>query len=394
MMYSLEKEKINASWAYVQQKLFSEKNGMIHDHVVAGREQDLPTVKEIQSIFPNPCGYSTGMEDGMINGATMLDACLLRYVQEPTEKIADFARQIVRGQLSCACAANSEGFLPRGISIEDQKSHYPDSSRDQYTMFAFGMHRYVRSSLCTAAERTQIARIGVSIARRAEQNVIPEYGYDMLTDEGRPSLVTVMWGDSLGNHEYLRLPMLYLFAYEISRDLHWLEKYRALRAEAYKKSLPMGEYWALYTLQQMQASIRLCYDADPDTEWQRRYLRLMHEVADHAEGLTEKVRARMNMHSNYNMPQRSFRVLPMIPGQRFENLGYQNARTVQRPDMQDFFAMQDCAQLSIITGLVPDRVPNEEVQKLLWDAFDKIDLSCQERNLPLFFLDGYYRSLR
>lgn len=142
--------------------------------------------------------------------------------------------------------------MPRAVSVEDGKTHYPDSSRDQYTMFAFAMHRYLTSTLCTPSEKDAIATAAVAIAGRAEKNITPETGYDMLTDDDRPTLVTVMWGDTLGNHEYLRLSMLYLLAYESSGDGYWLNKYSKIREEAYQKSLPMSErYWALYTLQQM-----------------------------------------------------------------------------------------------------------------------------------------------
>ena len=62
-------------------------------------------------------------------------------------------------------------------------------------------------------------------------------------------------------------------------------------------------------------------------------------------------------------------------------------------DMADFFVLQDGAQVAIISGLVPGRKVAEETVSLLWEAFDRIDLSKHQRNLPLFFLDGYYRVL-
>lgn len=382
-----------AAFEYVKNKLFSEKTYLIYDHVIQEREDELPTVREILAEFPDPCGYSTGMEDGMINGGTMLDACLIKYQCEQDTDAAEFAKQIVKGMLNCAFSAKSEGFLPRAVSIEDGKTHYPDSSRDQYTLFAFGLHRYLMSSLCTSDEKAQIARAAVAIARRAERNVTSENNYDMLTDHGRPTLVTTMWGDALANHEYMRLPMLYLLAYEASGDGHWWEKYREIRQEAYQKSLPMHSYWALYTLQQMQASIRVCYDVDPDEEWRDRYLSLMNEVADYTEGLVNGVRERMEGYQNYNAPQPSFREFEAKPSERFIKLGYQDAVSTRRPDATEFFALQDCAQISIITKLVPNRYTCSSALELLLDAFCKIDLSRHERNLPLFFIDAYYRSM-
>ena len=392
MKLDIMKQKIDAAFEYVKDSLFSEKTNLIYDHIIKGRENEFPTANEISAVFPNPGGYSTGMEDGMINGGTMLDACLLKYEHEKDEVAADLARKLVKGLLNCTFSAKSEGFVPRGVSIEDGRSHYPDSSRDQYTMFSFGLHRYLSSSLCTSEEKEQIARATVNIARRAEKNVTSANNYDMLNDDGNPTLVTVLWGDTLDNHEYMRLPMLYLMAYEAGGDSYWLEKYKEIREEAYVKSLPMIEYWALYSLQQMQASILVCYDVDPDNEWKNRYLALMNTVADYTEGLTDKVHERMESYENYNQPQPSFREIETRPTDIFDKLGYKDSLLINRPDSTEFFALQDCAQISIITKLVPHRNNCDKAVKLLSDAFNKIDLSIHERNLPLYFIDGYYRS--
>ena len=155
----------------------------------------------------------------------------------------------------------------------------------------------------------------------------------------------------------------------------------------------MTDYWALYTLQQMQASVRLCYDVDTDEAWKKRYLTLMNTVADYTEGIIDRVRAKMNGFDCYNDSQPCFRELEMIPDERFIRLGYKDALKVLRYDSDAFFALQDCAQVSIIAGLVPNRAPSEKANSLLFDAFEKIDLSKHERNLPLFFLNGYYKSV-
>lgn len=390
---SLIRNRIDEAFGYVIDRLFSEKTGLIYDHIVNGREHEFPTADEIARCYPNPCGYSTGMEDGMINGATMLDACLIKYEKEGDATSASFARKLVRGMLGCVFFAKSEGYVPRAVSPQDGKSCYPDSSRDQYTMFAFAMHRYLNCPLCSDAEKKDIERAAVSIACRAEKNVTAENKYDMLTDDGRPTLATVMWGDKMGNHEYMRLPMLYMLAYESSGDVHWLEKYHEIREEAYEKSLPMTGYWALYTLQQMQASILVCHDVDPDDGWRGRYASLMNTVADYAESIADSIREKVEARQNYNAHQPSFREVEMVPAQRFEKLGYDKALTVLRPDANEFFTLQDGAQVAIISKLAPNRQTSEKAVRLLVDSFAKIDLSKHERNLPLYYVAGYYRSL-
>ena len=390
---SLIKSRIDEAFGYVIDRLFSEKTGLIYDHIVNGREHEFPSGEEIARSYPNPCGYSTGMEDGMINGATMLDACLIRYEKEGDVKAAELARKLVRGMLGCVRLAKSEGYVPRAVSPQDGKSCYPDSSRDQYTMFAFAMHRYLNCPLCSDAEKKDIERAAVSIACRAEKNVTSENKYDMLTDDGRPTLATVMWGDKMGNHEYMRLPMLYMLAYESSGDVHWLEKYHEIREEAYEKSLPMTGYWALYTLQQMQASILVCHDVDPDKSWRVKYALLMNTVSEYTESIAENIGQKIEARQNYNAHQPSFREVEMVPAQRFEKLGYDKALTVLRPDANEFFTLQDGAQVAIISKLAPNRQTSEKAVRLLVDSFAKIDLSKHERNLPLYYVAGYYRSL-
>lgn len=386
------KNNINNALSYIKDKLFYEKTGLIYDRVVIGRESEFPTVCEINALFPNPGGYSTGMEDGMLSGATMVDAFLLKYEKEGDREAAEFAGKLINGMINCAFSAKSEGYIPRAVSIEDAKSHYPDSSRDQYTLFCFAMHRYFSSGLCTSEEKEKITKAIVSIAKRCEKNVVPENSYDMLRDDGKPTLVTTMWGESLSNHEYLRLPMFYLLAYEVSADMHWLNKYQEIRSEAYEKSLPMGEYWSFYALQQMQASSLVCYESDPDEEWKKKYLSLMNTVADYAENMADTKLERIEKLSNFNAPQTDFRMLEMKSGAHLKE-GYENALLPQRPDADGYFALQDCAQVAIIAGLVPNRKPKENTISVFKKAFLKIDLEKHERNLPVYFYDGYYRSL-
>jgi hypothetical protein len=69
-------EHMKEAFFYIRNHLFLEKTGLIYDHIVVGQEEDFPTAAEISSGFPNPGGYSTGMEDGMINGDLCHDVLL------------------------------------------------------------------------------------------------------------------------------------------------------------------------------------------------------------------------------------------------------------------------------------------------------------------------------
>ena len=375
-----------AAFGFIKAKLFYEKTGLIYDHVISGRDHEFPSPEEIARIFPNPCGYSTGMEDCMLSGGTMIDFCLLKYERDGDELSANFAKRLIKGLLKCAFSAKTEGFLPRGVCPSDGVSHYPDSSRDQYTLFAFALHRYINSPLCTPDERSEIARAAVSIAKRAERNITAEGGFDMLTDEGRKTLVTVMWGDSLGFHEYMRLPMLYLLAYEASGEEHWLEKYRAIRETAYLGSEKFGKVWSLYTLGQMQSSLRLCYDVDPDDEWKAKLYSLMCRTAVLVEGLVPQVRENIDGIDAFDPHIPDFRTLPMTVAERFVKLGYVDPLAPRLPDANEYFMLQDAAQIGITVGLVPGRAPSDAAKAIVGYGISKIDLQRHERNLPVYFL--------
>ena len=388
----MNEEFQTAAYSYITDKLFFEKTGLIYDHIIKGREHEFPTPKEAERCFPNPCGYSTGMEDCMLSGGTMIDVCLIKYERDGDISALNFAKKLIKGLLKCAFSAQTEGFLPRGVCPSDGVSHYPDSSRDQYTIFAFAIHRYLNSGVCTTDERKEIARVAIAIARRAERNITEENGYDMLTDEGKPTLVTVMWGKTIGFHEFMRLPMLYMLAYEASGDEHFLEKYREIREEAYLGSRNIREVWSLYTLGQMQSSLRLCYDCESDAEWQEKLYNLMCTLAEHAESMADKVRGKIDLSDRYNLHIPGFRTLPQFPAERFIKLGYENPIAPKYPDADEFFRLQDAAQIGITVGLVPERAPSEASKAIVSYGISKIDLKKHERNLPVYFLQALYRT--
>ena len=228
-------EKIDAAWHHIQDKCICRKTGIICDHIHANDPRHFPTPQEVRESYPNACGYGVGMEDGMINGGTMVDACLMKYSKTSDKNAADLAKLLVNGMLDAVFAAGDEGHVPRGIIPSDGKSCYVNSSRDQYTMFIFGMHRYYGSTLCEEEEKERIRKALISVARRFERNVTKENAYNILNNDGTLALAGQMWGEGMGNHEYLRMPMAYIAAWGVSGDEHWLELYRNLRAEAYER---------------------------------------------------------------------------------------------------------------------------------------------------------------
>ena len=244
--------------------------------------------------------------------------------------------------------------------------------------------------LASTEEREQIGRMLVSFAERAEQNVTPENGYDMLREDGLSTVCNVMWGNTLGNHEWLRLPMIYLAAWYVSCDVRWMEHYLRICDEAIKRSLPMtGRYWHLYTLQQMQMSARLCCDLDEDEARRARYRRILCEVADYAMASVGSVREKLHSRSDYNAPFHSFRKTPLMPRPRPVAGGCPNFSPV-RAEADSFFILQDALDIQNVISLCSDREPSADSVELFCEAVQKIDFDTHVTSAPVQLLEAYY----
>jgi len=387
--------QVHLAYEYIKKRVFNPTTRLIYDHSHACDMVHFPTAEEVAAIYPNPCGYAVGMEDGMINGGTMVDACLFRYEKTADDGAVDFARLLVSGMLDCVACAKSEGFVPRGVTPTDGKSYYPDSSIDQYTMFVFGMVRFFESGFATDQEKERIKNTLVSVARRAEKNPLKENDYDLLRDDGGKSIVSRIWGEKRGNHEMLRLPMIFAAAYGVSADIRWLSKYEAIIDEGIERSLPMTEYFHLYALQQMQASIYVCKKYDPDEKRCKKLGDIANAVADYAESNVPAVFYQLRAHINYNAPYKPFRECGKdISGAgRFADVGFPDAFKPERGDEHEFFVLQDAANVGIVISFADVRKPSDDAKALFAEAFDIIDFNKHERCVPVHFLDGYYRTL-
>jgi hypothetical protein len=77
------KESMDNAWDYVWNRLFCEKTDLFYDYLVSDAADaatcHLPPPETIALQVPNPCGWSTGMEDSMTYGGIMLDTVVARY---------------------------------------------------------------------------------------------------------------------------------------------------------------------------------------------------------------------------------------------------------------------------------------------------------------------------
>ena len=290
-------KKIDQAWAFTWDKLYCKETKLIYDYITEkGAMGCLPTIEEIEACCPNPCGWATGMEDSVLNGGSFLEGIIARYNVTKEPELLEQAADIYEGLKTCATVSNQRGFLARSVSPVDGKTHYINSSRDQYTHAIYTFLLYWKSNMSTAKQKAEIQDILVSFAEKAERDVIKENDYHLLREDNKPALVCGMYDEDHRGvlwHEVHRLPMFYMAAWVVSGNKHWWDKYVAYRdwaldyAETFNDETIKFFNWC-YALLQMQYSLRLLYDYEPEQDYKDRYAKLMQKVASYMHVYTKK----------------------------------------------------------------------------------------------------------
>lgn len=235
-------------------------------------------------------GYGAGMADCSIFGGVLLSMLADKYEVTNDNQLADVALDTFKGLKLCATVHGKPGFVARGVCLEDGRSVCLTSSRDQYTHFVHGLWRYYHSPLCNDATRTEIRTLISAVADRMIKNVTPENDYDFLrADDSRdPRGICRMW--DVHPHEAARLPMIYAAAWDICGDRKYFDLYREYLAPAIDQTLTLPSLspahiratMPTYTLLQMQSSLELLYDLEPDKAMKARIVDAMQPVAEMA----------------------------------------------------------------------------------------------------------------
>jgi hypothetical protein len=273
------------AWNFVWNYLFSYETNLFYDHMVEmssdGATKHLPLPELIKRQIPNPNGWSTGMEDSVLCGGMMLDVIIARYKMTKEPAMKTLARKVYKGLELCATVSAEKGFIARSVSPVDKKSHYSNSSRDQYTHFIYSACRYYLSDLCEDTDKSSIRDILVQAAARFETYVTPENGYNFPREDNKNGMVFQMWGE-IGKHEYLRLPMFYAAAWKFGDEKRFKDLYMQYRDEAIEKSFGIA-YDSLstaYPILQMQYSLKFLYDLEEDIDFRNKCRKLMDMAAE------------------------------------------------------------------------------------------------------------------
>lgn len=265
--------------ALIENEHFVESTNLIYDYRTSRdhehRFDHLPTPEEIAERKPNPCGWSAGQEDSMINGGVAMDM----YI-DANDTV--WARKIYQGLKLCGTISGVPGFLARSVSPRDGKSFYPESSRDQYTHYVYALWHYFNSDISTSEEKAEIVVLLTDVAKFCEKYITEENDYTLpRADFGLPrSSVCKLW--NVNAHEMARLPMFYAAAYSVSGDPHWLDMCYKYAAEAAERSIKLGDRsYNAFALMQMMYSCSLIYNVIPDAALKQRYNEVMLAVDEY-----------------------------------------------------------------------------------------------------------------
>ena len=174
---------VNRARDALRQHFMDPGTKLIYDYRDPHRDINLPTADEIAREIPNAAGWATGFEDTAIAGGALLDGLVRGWKLSDNTALAGQARMIWQGLRTLGTAGSGRGFVCRGVLPSDGKSHYPNSSGDQYTLFCAGIYGYFHSDLAAAEDRTLIARLAVDI-----RDHVMNAGMRILREDGKPSI--------------------------------------------------------------------------------------------------------------------------------------------------------------------------------------------------------------
>ena len=282
------------AWVISWTRFYSEKTNLFYDYLSSyekGKElEHLPDVEEVKMQKPNLMGYDTGMEDCMISAGTMLSMIVDKYRVTQDSELRKYAAKIFQGIKRCATTHGDSGFLARCVCIDDAKSIYITSSRDQYTHAVHGLWYYYHSPLCDPGTRSEIAVILSSFADRMKRNVTKENNYDFLKADGTRDArgISKMW--EVQAHESARLPMIYAAAWDVTGKQEYYDLYRLYINEAIAQSSRITDWkQPTYSLLQMECSLELLASLETNANLRKKIDSVMSMVA--IETINRSVRA-------------------------------------------------------------------------------------------------------
>lgn len=339
-------EAMEQAWDYLWRDMFCETTNLFYDYRTGeGGERfaHLPYPAEIAAQFPNPCGWGTGMEDSMLISGSVVEVLALRHRLLGDPSAAARAEKVIAGIHLCSHIHGRSGYLVRSVSPRDGRSCYINTSRDQLTLAVYGAWRFLKAfPAASPAARAMAREVLVDIASYCEKTLSPDNGFNLLRLDGRPGDPDIcsMWGENARAHETMRLPMIYAAAWDITGDPHWEGLYRRYAEPGIELNLrpdPHHWWWDI-EFSQMQLSLRLVYEVEPEGALRSRVREALHMGSRLAEKeFREKLAAARAFSGDWNAPRKNWRrgmmlLRPGVGGDSALFQGYPYVMPQQAPE--------------------------------------------------------------
>ncbi len=364
---------VESAWRQVRNVLYSPETKMVYDFVTSHEPERrfalLPVPEEIEKGFPNPCGWSTGMEDCALNGGI-----LLAMLSGDGADI-DFACDVAEGIIRCGTVHGTPGFIARGIALSDKRSCYTNSSRDQFTLAMYGMWSFLKSSGVPEELAERGRKFVSAVADYCRSTVTAENQYSLGRLDGGPAVVSGMW--ECMPHEAMRLPMIYGIAWDITGMrcyFDWLTEYAA---EALRQTMEIksgAEYWWDMPLLQMQLSLKFFLDSNILPELRDDICRTMKIAQETAIGKLKIQTEKLEKFSgSFEVLYDNWRTLPMV--MRSETLsadgscGLFGGQSYMNPVFRSEYAAPN-AMLRAIGNYLAVAACGEE-ENLPWELYER-----------------------
>lgn len=242
-------------YAQIQSQLYHPDTGLIYDYVTS-REPErrfahLPGPGEAARGFPNLCGWGTGMEDCALNAGLML-----AWAAASGRADSPFVQSLAVGLSRCAAAHGRRGFVARGLTPENGRGCYPNSSRDQFTLAVYGMWRWLKAGPVADSMRELAQNFLRDVADYCAQTVTAANGFSLLRLDGGAAAGSKMW--DCAPHEMLRLPLIYGAAWDATGEERFRRLLHGCVEEGMRRTLeatPASHPWWDMPLVQMQCSL-------------------------------------------------------------------------------------------------------------------------------------------
>ena len=386
--------KLEQAWDMVWSRFYLPKVQTFGDYLSSyekGKEQaHLPTADEVKRQYPNPCGYSTGMEDGAILGGAMLSVMCDRFEVTKDESLREKAASVFAGLKRCVSVHGVKGFAARNVCPEDATSIYINSSRDQVTHFVHGLWQYYRSPLADEATKEQIRVILADVAERMIAFVTPENDFDFCRADGTrcPLGICRMW--KVQSHEAARLPMIYAAAWDVTKNERYREQWRKYAAEAIAQSANPGENKPAYALLQMQCSLELLHALEPDAAHKAKIHAHMLHVRDLAAKRFTSVLAQIEKKSPEEMQMLGpdWRTVPEWKNQK----GYPNPQW--GPFREIWHLTREAGESALILLMVESPTLTNEQRSALQKLLSSFDYPRNASCGLVYHLAAYWKARR